>query len=445
MPSGARRLSDAGYVAALFEAMDAAGLTYAVLHGAGDIPDAVSSDIDIVVPEGSLSRLTRFLATFAEEQAGVLCQVIRHETTARYHVLALPGDLGRPTFLKIDASTDFRRDGRILFTSTELLTGVRRVGNVVAVSVGVEFAAYLSKRIMKGVIEPEHTSNLANLMTEDALACLGAWRELMGTESADELAGILGSGWERARADRLLGQRRALLHRTFVRHPLRTLGYAASRPLCLLGRISRRTGFQVAVLGPDGIGKSTLLTGLALGLEPTVRHVEVLHLRPRLLPGRSSPVGGSVVPYRTSAFGWPGSVLKLAYLILDYNLGYWTRIWPLLVRSTLVLCDRYYLDVVADPLRYRYAGPRWLPRVADSLVAGPDAYIVLSAATDAVQARKAEVASSVTEVQAEAYRLLTVQFPDTSCVDASGSAETVLNDVAWTVLRKMAKRSVNRP
>lgn len=442
---GATVRAVSAHVVACFHALETAMFPYAVLHGAGDIPDSVDSDIDIVVARGSMPALTALLAEFADSRAGALCQVIRHESTARYHVLALPGESGEPAFLKIDASTDFRRDGRVIFTSGELMSAIRRVGEVSAVALEVEFVAYLTKRILKGAIEQGHLEELSRLWGEDAAACRSLCEWLLGAESAQVVAGVFNVGSVPDPVKDLLGLRRAILRGALVRHPLGALAYALGRPARVVRRVVHRTGFQIAVLGPDGVGKSTVLTGLARLLEPTVRRVSCLHLRPGLLPARGSGEIASPIPYGRPVFGPVTSILKLAYLIVDYDLGYLLRLWPRLVGSTLLLCDRYYLDVVADPARYRYGGPRWLPRAASGLVAGPDLYVVLSTSTGEVQARKAEVGPEVTASQDAAYGRLVERTRRIERVDASGTPDAVLNSVAWLVLRNMAKRAVNRP
>ena len=435
-----------GHVAACFMALEQAAIPYAVLHQARRIPESVESDIDIVVADGKMSDLTFLLAQFAEEQGGVLCQVIRHETTARYHVLALPDEFGSPAWMKIDASTDFRRDGRVVYTSAELLAETRQVGSVTSVSVGIEFAAYLLKRILKGSIDNAQFESLSQLWVEDAAACSSECSRFFNPDSLEVVADVFRDRGTSVPADTLLALRRVVLRGTLTRHPVRALTMALSKPVRIAGRIMHRTGFQVAVLGPDGVGKSTLLSGIESLLAPAVRRVEFLHLRPGVLPARGAVDSDSSVPYVRPDFGAVTSILKLAYLLLDYSLGYWLRLWPKLLASTLLLCDRYYLDVVADPRRYRYGGPPWLPGLAAALVAGPDLYVVLSADTDVVQLRKAEVSPEITASQNNAYALLSGRRRDhVALVDASGSPGAVLTRVSWLVLKSMARRAVNKP
>ena len=48
------------------------------------------------------------------------------------------------------------------------------------------------------------------------------------------------------------------------------------------------------------------------------------------------------------------SLAKLVYWLMAYTVGYWLSVRPQLSRGRLVLFDRYLLDALADPRRYRY-------------------------------------------------------------------------------------------
>ena len=365
-------VADSGHVIALFDTLNRSGIRYAVLHGAGDIPDGVGSDIDMIVDAGSFDEFATLLADFAADRGGVLCQSIAHEPTACYSVLALPGPNGMPTFLKVDFSSDFRRDGRILFTGPELLQDAYVNGHAWSVSTGREFAAYLAKCVLKRRLSSEQMAGLAALWSADSKACRTEIGKLLAAAEVDTVAEAMSGAVTEESVNRLLALRGRLLAGAFRNHPLATLAYPFRHLARALYRASHRTGLQVAVLGPDGIGKSSVITGLREALAPAFRANVRLHLRPGLLPPKAtdSAEGTVAVPYLQDAYGPVKSVLKLAYLVTDYTLGYWACVWPKLVRSTLVVCDRYYLDVVADPVRYRYGGPGFLPQAVGRLIPG---------------------------------------------------------------------------
>ncbi|MEE8275328.1 MAG: thymidylate kinase-like protein, partial [Alphaproteobacteria bacterium] len=209
-----------------------------------------------------------------------------------------------------------------------------------------------------------------------------------------------------------------------------------------IGRAMRPTGLVVAVLGPDGVGKSSVIERLNAALAPAFRRTHRLHLRPRLAVGG----GGAAV---TDPHGEPprsaiASAAKLIYFVLDYWAGYALRLWPLKARSTLVLFDRYYHDILADPLRYRYGAPLRLAALAGRLVPKPDLTLVLDAPAETLQARKREVPAEETARQREAYRDLAARLDNAVVIDADRPPERVAADAARAVVDHLAARLTRR-
>lgn len=438
--------ADAAHVRALFEALNASGLRYAVLHGADEVPDRVASDIDVVVDRPSYRRLASFLSDFARAHGGWLCQEIRHEPTACYRVVAIPRAGALPSFLKLDASTDFRRDGRVLFTGPELFEGARHVGLAWSVAPGVEFAGYLAKCVLKGRIREDQLAALGELWRADPPGCREELGRLVSAGHVALVAGVLEHPERPDSVTSLLTLGPKIRTGAFRKHPLAALAYPIRQGLRALARVARRTGFQVALLGPDGVGKSAVLERTEAALVSGFRSTARLHLRPGLLGKRDAAGVGDAppIPYGRPTYGVVSSVLKLGYLLFDYVVGYWVRVRPALVRSTLIMCDRYYLDVVADPERYRYGGPAGLPAAMRGLVPGPDVYLVLTAPVETIQARKAEVSPSQTAVQLAAYRRVIELDRRAVEVDASRDVEAVVRDAVAAVLRAMSERVTSR-
>lgn len=208
------------------------------------------------------------------------------------------------------------------------------------------------------------------------------------------------------------------------------------------GDPSRSRGFQVAFLGPDGVGKSTVVDRVAALLRPAFAVSEVVYMRPGLLPGRSVPGGpdGSTGPHDIPVYAPLPSILKLAFLLTDYIAGYWLTLRPKLARSSLIVCDRYYLDVVADPARYRYGGPAALVDLAARFVPGPDVYVVLTAPVEVIQSRRAEMTPDETAAQLAGYETVAAQHPRILVVDASGTPDEVVATAAWATLSAIAER-----
>jgi len=139
-----------------------------------------------------------------------------------------------------------------------------------------------------------------------------------------------------------------------------------------------------------------------------------------------------------------GSLAKAAYWVFDYTLGYYAKIRPALVRSTLVLFDRYLVDALVDARRYRYGGPRWVLRVAWSLVPKPDLVILLDAPAAILRARKQEVSPAETNRQRDAYRQIAETLANADVVDAAQPADRVVAAAGTILLDFLTSRTARR-
>jgi thymidylate kinase len=244
-------------------------------------------------------------------------------------------------------------------------------------------------------------------------------------------------------ADRVGELRRELLRRTAVSAPLRTAEYW----LRDVGRLWRRwrqpTGFHVVLLGADGSGKSTAGRLAAEALAPAFASVKVEHLGPRLFR-RSRDAGPVPEPHAEPPRSVLRSCAQLGYWAVDYTAGYWLRIRPRLVRDQALFYDRYLLDALVDPQRYRSAAPRWAVAAVWRCVPKPDLVVLLDAPAVVLQARKAEVPFDECARQREAYRTLVAGLPNGRIIDAAAPLEQVVSSLVDAVIAALAERTARR-
>ena len=138
------------------------------------------------------------------------------------------------------------------------------------------------------------------------------------------------------------------------------------------------------------------------------------------------------------------SAVHLFARLLDYWLGYYFVIRPLLARSGLVVFDRYFHDLLVDPKRYRYGGPMWLVRALSSVVAEPDVVLVLDAPEHVILTRKQEVPVEEVKRQRRLYLEVAQSSSRAVVMDASQSVREVREEADRRITRILARRFQRR-
>jgi thymidylate kinase len=396
-----------------------------------------------MVSREDFMRLPRVLSSFARQVGFRLVRSIQHETTACSYALAR-SQPGQVLFLHPDACSDYRRANRTWLRPEAVLARRRRHPNGFWIPAAADaFVYYLIKRIEKLSLEEQHTQQLTRLFFENEQSCAETLAQRLTAASAQLVLQAARSGNWRPVVDSIHKLREELLTRA-SRDSLKT---KLEEWMRLIRRALHPTGLFVAIFGPDGSGKSSVVEPYLFALGPAFRQNACFHLRPRLLRGSAAGQATNTDPHGQKARGALASTAKLLYLWADYLLGYCLRVRPLLMRSTLVVFDRYYYDLLIDPRRFRYAGPRWLARLAAALIPMPDLMLVLDAPVAVLQARKQEVGADESARQAEAYRTFANSAAlrgRTILINASRSMELVTRDCVDRTLELLESRTAKR-
>jgi thymidylate kinase len=185
-------------------------------------------------------------------------------------------------------------------------------------------------------------------------------------------------------------------------------------------------GLCVVVLGPDGAGKSTILSLLAAEPPSWSTGAVLRHLKPSVIQRQTRDTSD---PHGVPPRGLFASVLKCAYWLFEYTAGYYLHVRPGLDAGKLVLFDRYLLDVLVDSRRYRYGGPSWLTKLLWRVVPKPDLVVLLHAPADVLLARKQELPREEIERQLAAYEELVLRQRGGRIVDVSGTPDEAVSQL----------------
>ena len=428
-----------------FTLLEKWGVESCVVGGSLELIGHSDRDIDVVVPEDKLRDISSVLYTFHQQLKVRVVQVLQHERSA--FVFFVTSERGEhndyPWFVPLDVCADYYRNGRLFLRASEILENrvlaTDKDGNECGYFVPApanEFIYYLLKKIDKQFLNDDQGSHLSAVWKMDPNAGSSQIERFWSGQDAALLRKATeDNDWAPVR--RALTRLQRSLHKNLTRTTIKAFAQEFARKM---RRMLQPTGLHVAFLGADGSGKSTVIEHTFAALAPIFRRTCYMHLRPAIGLGRrdTKPV---VDPHGKPPRSWVVSVVKVFYFLFDYAIGWWAIVRPQLVRSTFVVFDRYYHDLLVDPLRYRYGGPMWLARWVGKLIPQPDLWILLDAPADVLQARKQEVPFEETVRQREEYLKLVKGVKNGVIVDASQQLDDVVVNTNAAILIFMAERA----
>jgi thymidylate kinase len=429
----------AKFLRALFLLLDEHAVRYCVLHSWESLGFEILSDLDLAIHPADRSKLPAVFRRL-QDSGYLLMQSLNYSVNSYYFVFCwFEGPSLR--CLPLDCIFEHWRSGLSVLSVEEVIAHRERSGDTWIPSRPHQFAYLLAKRTWKGKSSAAQTQQLKELV------------ESIGRSQAESIAGemFLGKWNQRLVAAYLTDSLPSVLesarHQPWItaviRHPLRFGRYAWDQARRLVRRWLRPTGLLIAVLGPDGSGKDTVIDGMTQEVERGFRRTAVYHWRPNIILPRK-PAPPVTDPHANPPRGALLSSFFLIGFVLDYWIGYALRIRPYLTRGTLVIFDRYFYDVIVDPKRARFGGPAWLPKLLARLVPAPDLTLLLDADEQLMFARKGEL--SVTELQRQrhAYRALQVGIAARTIVRTDQEIEKTIAEASGAVVQFMHQRLESR-
>lgn len=416
--------------------MNRHNISYALVGRTEGYPENIGSDIDIVISRNGISEFQRFIWELEDENTKIV-SMFQHEIVAFFYVV-FHFDGNKRVFIQPDVCTDYYRKGRLFLTADFLLDGRRKApqGDFYVLSPAKEFIYYLLKKIDKQSLSSEQFEHLRRVYLQDKSAAI---QEASTFWNATDLS-IIKEALEKNRCELILDRLKQLQQAIHASHYIRPMDLAKN---CFLKvkRILHPTGFVLAVMGPDGSGKSTFLQQFEKDIQPAFRRMQRFHLFP--IPETENAVVVSN-PHELKPRGAFLSLCKLCYYLVLYRCGHIRYVLLKKIRSTLTIYDRYFDDIVIDPVRYRNGISTLVVRLFCRFIPRPDQWFLLDCPTEVIQARKAEVTPEETERQRQAYLNLAHERKNSVVLDTNRNVEEISIEACRAMCELLSRRARKR-
>lgn len=434
-------------------ALDEAGINWIVLRNWKGLPETNrSKDVDLGLEKSNFVRAQEVIEKAARREGFDRVHRENFQYVRCITLIGLFSDV--VSSIKIDLLDGFVFRGAQIFDFKQLsASSISACRFQVPNESDDAVMLWMKPLLTGGIVKEKYAGDIAKAASRDGESFRAALERALGARWGGRTWKAISEGRLEDTIPMKAALRGAAWRTAFQREPFKTLRDTGHHFVAEVARRSRRNPATfLAVVGPDGVGKTTFISLLAESLADLQardrKDFRIRHFRPHVLPNLKTLVTGIAErsedfqrPHRAPAASAPSSFFRLTYYWVDYVVGYFWVIRRQCVAGKPTIFDRYFFDFLVDPRRSRLALPGWVSRLYLAVTPKPDLVFVLDCDPDMVFARKQELPRDEIARQLEAYRDL-ARSDATRFVrlDASRSpSQLVAEAIRELVLRSYAK------
>jgi thymidylate kinase len=437
------------FFARFFARLEEARVVSIFLRNYEKFPEAIGHDLDVFFRRADLDRAIEIFRSALRDSGGEILHV--HE---RDYVFAVwfHAAKNEPAAIHLDFYHGaFTWHGLPYLDEHEVISAARNFGNFKTPRPAHEaLNLFLTSLLWGGFFKTRYRERIAALLQspEESAEFFRVLERKFGSNSKppfdfkNEVE--IPRGEMRRYAERL---RSLFKKHSLLRQPFATIFKLSRYWSKELGTLFSPPGICIAILGPDGSGKSTVIEAAKERIEYFFGEVEHRHWRPHLLRdvgvmlGRRDKTAAPVSdPHGRAPHSAAISAMRFFYYWLDYWLGWPARVWKFRAKNHLVIFDRYAEDMWCDPARYRLRLPKTPTRFLCRIVPQPDLTFVLLADAEIIHARKGEVPLSALREVLKNYAQVAKQNSRTVAVDCSRPVNQVADEIAGAVRSRLKQK-----
>lgn len=435
----------------VFDVMDKEFLdSYIVMNKYDEVPYKLPSDLDMSITIRDFKRLDQIISKISQVTGLLITQKIWHGYQKCAYILSPLKTLERFR-MQLDFFTDFSvKNTPLLIPSQEIQSNTRRYGRFAIPNYNVEYVFLLMRRIFKNDFDEEHCNIIKEILLHDTDEIEKYSEQYLGAELGTEISQYLLNNNIRD-----LQKRRNVYWQTLRKFSSKQTSFSFSLKFKFneirryLFRMKYPVGMSIALLSPDGGGKSSVYEKLLESCWGSFHGINRMYFRPRLLKNLGSlkpinPTSEAEVnpnPHGKKPNGLIKSFIRFFYYNIDFIFGYLMLVKKMRIQKQLVIFDRYYYDYFVDIQRYQYSFSKWVPRLFAWTIPTPDVIFILDGEAETLYARKKELPIEELKRQIVAYRKIADRYKNASFVNVEKPLNDVVLDVTSRIFLHKAKRT----
>ncbi len=440
-------------ISCFFEALHHQNILYCVLRNYDELPDNISNDIDLLVSECDVSAFEECLLSAARTQELTLISRPRRYGYRSYRFLV--NQSGK--VIHFDAWTKITWRGMAWANVDDILAKRRKYLNFYIPQYPDEVCVTLLKDLVQvGTVKDKYKESIRQFARHSRHDMIQSLSWSMKKQTVMDLCSLIARG-EWVEIERNVAIiRRSLVAKCALARPVSLVWGAA----CFAGHYfrmlnSRRSGFFIAFVGPDGSGKSTIAGKVMDNLKeafpktlyyhgrfyflPDLRNIyNVLIARFRQSRGSSENIKSELKEESDKVPKWR-LYLYMIYYFWDYFLGY-IVIGIVRSKSALLIFDRYFYDYFIQ--KQFSQGHHKLARLMLTLIPKPDMIIYLKSAAQTIYNRKPELSEAQITFQQTMIEKYLSGMNGFRTVSNEDDEITSLKEITAIIVSELEKRNI---
>lgn len=406
-------------IEAFFRELSRRKVQYCILRNYEELPDKISHDIDVLIEHRVAENIVLEITTIIKDLGWNIACTQNQNDFFTFICHRVVGNEFKQ--LKLDIWTDLLWRGAKWIDADYILNNRIQYGIYYIPSPGAEAAVTTLKEIVGGGVVPvKYQDKIQKLLLENQIDFRNCLFPVLGQYVNELIAACLDGNWNFINNSRWK-IRKAIRKNSKTRNGfINYYKFLFDKSARAIKSHFKPKGMLVAIVGPDGSGKSTIAGIIAKSLSLFFPEQKIFHTRLQIFPelksglGLTNRVKNAISDNTKDLYTEKGGkktdrsiVSRVAawvvvgYYTLEFVIGRYV-IFTIKRRMGLVVFDRYFYDFFAQPsTRDLIWGVR---KVLLFFIPKPDVIIHLVANSEIVYQRKDELSEKEIETQNKYFR-----------------------------------------